>query len=85
MIQDIEIESVERQLESGDFVVMVTDGVMDALPYGEHETLMSTLIRETNIVNPKEMAHHLMGRVLEWSGEVPRDDMTVMVMGIWKI
>ena len=85
VIQDIEIESVERQLESGDFVVMVTDGVMDALPYGEHETLMSTFIRETNIVNPKEMAHHLMGRVLEWSGEVPRDDMTVMVMGIWKI
>ncbi|MGN1266712.1 MAG: SpoIIE family protein phosphatase [Dorea sp.] len=85
VIRDIEIESTEKQLESGDFIIMVTDGVMDALPYGEQETVMSTFIRETNILNPKEMAHYLLGKVLEWSGETPRDDMTILVMGIWEI
>ncbi len=85
VIQDIEIEASERELESGDFVIMVTDGVMDALPYGEQESLMSSFIQEADILNPKELAHHLLGRVLEASGEVPRDDMTILAAGIWKI
>ena len=84
VIQEIEIDVEQRELESGDFVVMVTDGVMDALPTGEQDTLMETFIREASINNPKELAHHLLGRVLEWTGELPLDDMTILVIGIWK-
>ena len=84
VLQDIEIDTQTRDLQSGDYVVMVTDGVMDALPAGEQETLMQTFIRDTEIVNPKELAHHILGRVLEWSGEVPLDDMTVLAAGVWK-
>jgi len=84
VLQDIEIDTQTRELQSGDYVVMVTDGVMDALPAGEQETLMQTFIRDTEIVNPKELAHHILGRVLEWSGEVPLDDMTVLAAGVWK-
>jgi stage II sporulation protein E len=58
---------------------------MDALPIGEQEKLISTFIQESKIVNPKELAHHILGRVLEQSGEVPVDDMTVLVTGLWKI
>ena len=85
VIQDIEIESVEKELESGDFIIMVTDGVMDALPVGEQDVLMSTFIEGSNIVNPKELAHHILGQVLEWTGEVPIDDMTVLAVGMWKL
>lgn len=84
VLQDIEIEVVEKELDSGDFVIMVTDGVMDALPAGEQEELMKSFIRETEIQNPRELAHFLLGRVLETSGEVPVDDMTILVVGIWK-
>ncbi len=35
VMHSIEIESVQRTLEDGDFVVMITDGVLDALPVGE--------------------------------------------------
>ena len=34
VMNHIEIDSVKRQLEDGDFVIMVTDGVLDALPVG---------------------------------------------------
>lgn len=85
VLQEIEIEAQERQLSSGEFVIMVTDGIMDALPYGEQEELMIQMIRDIHSVNPKEFAHQLIGKVLEQSGEIPRDDMTVLVMGIWKI
>ena len=59
--------------------------VMDALPIGEREALMSTFISGTNIHNAKELAHHILGQVLEWTGEVPQDDMTIIVVGLWKL
>ena len=85
VIQDIEIDTEVRQMESGDFVIMVTDGVVDALPSGEQDDLMCRFISEADIQNPKEMAHHILGQVLEHSAETPADDMTVLVVGIWKI
>lgn len=85
VVQNIEIQRVKRELSDGDFVVMVTDGVMDALPIGEQEALMSAFIKGTNINNPRELAHHILGQVLEWTGEAPLDDMTVIVIGIWRL
>lgn len=84
VLQEIEIESQVRELHSGDYVIMLTDGVLDALPVNEQDTLLTTLIQDSRIVNPKELAHHILGQVLEWSGEVPVDDMTILVVGIWK-
>ena len=85
VLQELEIDSQTLKLESGDFVIMVTDGVMDALPVGEQEELMKQFIWEVGMVNPKEFAHHILGRVLEVSGEVPSDDMTVIAVGIWNL
>ena len=80
----IEIDSVTRQLEDGDLIVMVTDGVLDALPVGEQDILLETIIQGSDIRNPKEMAHHVLEQVLAWTGKEPTDDMTVLVIGIWK-
>ena len=85
VIRELELEPVERKLESGDYVIMVTDGVMDALPVGEQETLMKKFIQDGDIVNPKELAHHILEQVLAWTEEVPVDDMTVLVIGMWKL
>lgn len=85
VIRDIEIETKKIQLQSGDFIVMVTDGIMDALPIREQENLMKQFIHETKSVNPNEFAQHILGKVLEWSGEKPTDDMTVVVIGFWKL
>lgn len=85
VIRELELEPVERKLESGDFVIMVTDGVLDSLPVGEQESLMSTFIQDADIVNPKELAHHILEQVLEWTQEVPMDDMTVLAIGIWEL
>ncbi len=85
VIRDIEIQSEERELESGDFVIMVTDGVMDALPAKEQEELMMRYISEIHTVNPKELAHTLLGKVLEKSGVKPADDMTIMAVGMWEL
>lgn len=85
VIQDIEIDTVTKKLESGTFVIMVTDGVLDALPAGEQDALMSSFISEIDVQNPKEVAHHILRKVLECSSGIPVDDMTILVIGIWKI
>ena len=85
VIQDIEIDTVTKKLESGNFVIMVTDGVIDALPTGQQDCMMSRFISEIEIQNPKEVAHHILEKVLECSSELPVDDMTILVIGIWKI
>ena len=84
MVNRIEIDAVSRQLDDGDFVIMVTDGVLDALPAGEQDILLETIIQGTDIRNPKEMAHHVLEQVLAFTGREPADDMTVLAAGIWR-
>ena len=82
VISNWKVEETEKQLQDGDYVVMVTDGVMDALPVGEQEILLKMMIEGCQKTNPKEMAEHLLGQVLECSGQVPMDDMTILVVGL---
>ena len=44
VIQRQQSEKETRQLESGDVVVMVSDGILDALPAGEQEHLLDLMI-----------------------------------------
>jgi len=85
VIQNLEVESRTRQMEDGDYIIMVTDGVLDALPVGQQEVLMDAILKRADMVNPKEMAHFVMEQVLKASGEVPIDDMTILVVGIWHL
>jgi len=84
VMANLEIDYTERQLADGDMVIMVTDGVMDALPVGEQDFLMQMIVEGTAMQNPKEIAHHILEQVLECSGQVPLDDMTVLVVGLWR-
>ena len=85
VLHTIEIDSTKRILGDGDFLIMVTDGVMDALPVGEQDLILEMMIQGTAKQNPKEMAHYILEQVLSWNGEVPLDDMTVLVVGIWEV
>lgn len=84
VVHKIELESIECQLEDGDFVIMMTDGVLDALPVAEQDVLLSTIIGGSDLDNPREMAQHILKQVMNWTGEAPQDDMTVLVAGVWR-
>lgn len=85
VVSNLEIDREVHALEDGDYVVMLTDGVLDALPVGEQEFIMQMIIEGTQKNNPKEIAKHILEQVMECSGEVPVDDMTVLVVGIWSL
>ncbi|MBC5658646.1 SpoIIE family protein phosphatase [Anaerosacchariphilus sp. NSJ-68] len=73
-----------KKLYDGDMVIMVTDGVMDALPAAHQEKMMKDIILEHDTGNPSELAAYILNRVRQYSGKEPADDMTVLVMGLVK-
>ena len=76
--------SVSRQMEDGDVIFMVSDGVVDAVEeYGYGEDL-GQLISRLEEPSPKEAARTLLQKVIRMSNGRIKDDMTVLVVGLWK-
>ena len=72
-------ESVS-QLEKETFVVLVTDGVVEALPGTDKEEFLAEILRRIKGGNPQMMAEDILA--LAVGQEEPRDDMTVLVAAI---
>ncbi|MDR2889327.1 MAG: SpoIIE family protein phosphatase [Lachnospiraceae bacterium] len=79
-----DMEIVSRRLLDGDYIVIVSDGVLDALSQGIGEDMMSELIGGTDLKNPNEIANALLNFCIHQSRGRIRDDMTVIVIGIWE-
>ncbi len=75
---------VERllKLKSGDQIVMMTDGVLEALPGMEKEEQMKAFCLEHRAARPKELAADVLAYAQSFGAA--KDDMTVLVAGIWK-
>ena len=84
MFHQLEIDRTSRQLQSGDFVIQVTDGVLDDLHVPAPEETFQEILEDIQTNNPEQMAKQALERILLFTaGKVP-DDMTVLVTGIWE-
>lgn len=83
IFQQIEPEIMHRQLQDGDYVIMLSDGVLDALSQGIGEEILPEIIGKTAHTNPGEIANQILSYCLHQSRGQIRDDMTVLVIGIW--
>lgn len=85
ILDEISLEVSTRQLEDGDFVIMVSDGLLDANPAVEDkEKWLMEKLRKIESKNPKKIADQLLQQVKE---EIPygfTDDTTILVTKIWK-
>ncbi len=84
IIDDMEYETISRWLHDGDFVVMVTDGVVDCIKGEEKELYLCEYIDSLDFKNSKDIANHILNHALELNDGIPKDDMTVLVSGFWK-
>ncbi len=84
MVDQVDFETAARKLYHGDFLIMVTDGVMDALPLEQEEETMKEIILQVHSQTPREIGRNILERVLAYSDYKARDDMTVLVAGVWK-
>lgn len=84
LMQQLDFDTASRKLYDGDYLIMVTDGVLDALEFGREEEIMKELILKISAQEPKEFARELLEHVLRLGGFQAKDDMTVLVARIWK-
>jgi stage II sporulation protein E len=80
IIDEMDVDLLRVQLQSGDILIMMTDGIYDAPGYAMNKELwMKRMIQEIHVDNPQEMADCLLERIVRHlKGEI-LDDMTVIV------
>ena len=71
-------------MQDGDFLVMVTDGVLEYLHVKKPESKLAEIISDIHTDNAGALAKAIMERVLLFTGGHVMDDMTVLVTGIWE-
>lgn len=79
-----EYENVSKKLYDGDFVIILSDGVLDSAPCVDKEQYFQELLMQMDTKNPDELAHALLEHaIVDNEGSIV-DDMTVLVAGLWK-
>ena len=73
-----------RELEDGDYVILFSDGVTDALSQGMGEEILPEVIGSCQLSHPGEIAGSLLNFCIHQCKGHIRDDMTILVIGIWK-
>lgn len=71
------------QLMDQDMIIMVSDGVTDCFEVKNGYNKIIDVIAECKSTNPKEFSEYLLRYACNCQGEQIRDDMTVIVMGVW--
>lgn len=82
VLNPVEPVLLSRKLWDGDRIVMVSDGVLDAMPGDEKERSFCDFLAGLPPAGPQETAEMILAFVLSFEGE-PRDDMTVLVGGVY--
>jgi len=82
IIGNVEPVLLSKKLWDGDRVVMVTDGVLEACPGEDKEGSLKEYIESMEVHSVQEMAEEILEFACQ--EEKARDDMTVLVGGIWR-
>ncbi|MCL2572642.1 MAG: stage II sporulation protein E [Defluviitaleaceae bacterium] len=87
MLNDVDLEVHEGQLHHDDMVVMVTDGVTEAVAEGAGvvatgEEWLTSTIKQSRMSNPQDLADYVLDEAERLVG-LPKDDMTVLVARVW--
>ena len=78
------IDCFRTGLRDGDYIIMMSDGVLDALPFYDKEKRMKEIIEGIDERMPQAIAERILNEVYFYDNKIA-DDMTVLVTGIWKI
>lgn len=84
MLQKVDYDFLVKKLYDGDYIIMMSDGVLDAVPEKERAEFLQQIIGEDPGQNPQVIAGRILNASLLLQNFEPRDDMTVLVCGIFE-
>ena len=74
---------MSRKLWASCQVVMISDGVLEALPGEDKEQVMKEYLEDAKGGDPQELAEDILEFAMSF-GQENRDDMTVLTAQVWK-
>lgn len=80
ILENVELELVHKKVKSGDFIIMMSDGVMDSFS----ESSVVDFIESTTSMNAQEIADLILFKAYENNEGKPHDDMLVMAAKVWE-
>ncbi len=83
IVNNLEPVLLSKKLWDENWIVMVSDGILDTLPGDEKEEVMREYLSGSRFSQPQELAEAVLGFAASFA-ENPRDDMTVLAARIWK-
>ena len=83
VLEKVDYERVNKKLYNGDYVIMVSDGLLDNIPNVDKEKIFADIINTISVKKPDAMAEEIMRKSLKYNGGKPSDDMTVLVLGLF--
>lgn len=82
ILDTVEMDTQKRQLNHGDIIVMMTDGVVDSAKNAEAWVI--NLLKNINLRNPQDIAEHILNEAKENYGYKIKDDMTILVARVYE-
>ncbi|SDJ83965.1 stage II sporulation protein E [Natronincola ferrireducens] len=83
ILKDIEFNEDVKRIEDGDFIIMVSDGILEANK--EDEQWLVSFLATIETRNPQDLADKILQRALQLSENKAQDDMTVLVTKVWRV
>lgn len=84
VFQQTKINPMSICLQDGDYLFMMSDGVIDAFSGQGYENAVCRTIADMQEQNPGELAERLLRAALIAAGGKVQDDMTIAVIGVWE-
>jgi stage II sporulation protein E len=94
VLSDLDPEMLKHRLSDGDFIVMLSDGMLEAFnnkdekkeaslePFDENR--LSDFLQHLDSNNPQQIADQILSEGIKNLNQSPKDDMLVIVAKIWK-
>ena len=80
---DLEMNYQKKQLLDGDYIFLFSDGILEHFSEENSEEFLMEIVAKMPYKRPTEMAGHIMKHAITMSQGRIKDDMTVLVLGIW--
>lgn len=79
LVDELEIESQTIEVKSGDIIISVSDGVLEANKGSNEDSNWLIKFLATGVREPKQLAEDILNKAKELSDGISKDDMTVVV------
>lgn len=82
VMKEMPLPFCRKKFESEDLLIQVSDGVLDSIP-GNGIERIGKYIEEIQAIRPQALADELFHKIEHTPGYEKKDDMTILVLGIW--